>query len=497
MTDINSLIKTEDLDNISDNELYEIETEKVSSASDADSISESENDTHSSENESEYESDNDNDSDSSVEFHDLDDYNFQDNDEIIKSKNEILNEPIPDIANIKDISINLENQKYMKLGKVYKKIASLNKVIIESDISGNEYIIDISKAVLFKIKDNDTKVIGLISEIFGPITKPYYTISFKTEDLDIFNDIDMRDNIYILIDDNFKLIKTSNIKLLKGSDASNFNDEEVLDDKDIEFSDDEKEREWKKQQKNKKNNNGNKVEKGYVSRSSRNTNSNGSILDEKSIKDLDVNKLKMILGPAVVKKQVVPKVAPKATNNDNAEQQELIQKLNSLPKEELLNLITQMNNQNQQPKAQLPYQQPMNNQQQYAYPGYNMGYANPANMYPYMMQQYQQYPQQVNMQQQYPQQMNMPQQYHQQGYNQGLMGQQYPQQQFMQQGNPQMNQQQGNLQMNQQQGNPQMNQQQGNPQMNQQQGTPQMNNHQQSYNGGKSGYTFGQGLNQR
>ena len=91
MTDINSLIKTEDLDNISDNELYEIETEKVSSASDADSVSESENDTHSSENESEYESDNDNDSDSSVEFHDLDDYNLQDNDEIIKSKNEILN----------------------------------------------------------------------------------------------------------------------------------------------------------------------------------------------------------------------------------------------------------------------------------------------------------------------------------------------------------------------------------------------------------------------
>ena len=42
-----------------------------------------------------------------------------------------------------------------------------------------------------------------------------------------------------------------------------------------------------------------------------------------------------------------------------------------------------------------------------------------------------------------------------------------------------------------------MNQQQANPQMNQQQGTPQMSNYQQSYNGGKNGYTFGQGLNQR
>ena len=369
MTDITSLIKSEDLENISDNELYQTDKEETKSSS-SESSDNGSSDNESSDNESEYE-----DSDSSVDFHDLDQEGMNDLDDVIKSKNELLNEPIPDITNIKDIQINLENQKYMKLGKVYKKIASLNKIIIESEISGNEYIIDISKAILFNVKDEDTKVVGLISEIFGPITKPYYTISFKPEDLEIFNDVELRDSIYILIDDNFKLIKTSNIKLLKGSDASNFNDEEVLDEKDIEFSDDEKEREWKKQQKNKKNNNSNKIEKGYVSRSSRNANPTNSVLDEKNIKDLDVNKLKMILGPAVVKKQMTTKATPKPVNNEkteNTEQQELIQKLNSLPKEELLSLITQMNNQNQQPpiqQSQMAYQQQMQYQPQFGYPG--------------------------------------------------------------------------------------------------------------------------------
>ncbi|KAL6931012.1 hypothetical protein ACO0R3_004136 [Hanseniaspora guilliermondii] len=481
MSDINSIIKTEDLDNISDNDLYEVdEEENQSSVSQQSSNTENNSESnkssdHSSDSsdddQSEYE---DSDSDSSVDFHDLDD-DMPDNTEIIKSKNEILNEPIPDIDDIKNIKISLKDQKYMKLGKVYKKIISLNKIIVESDISGNEYIIDTSKAVLFKIIDDKARVVGLISEIFGPITKPYYTISFKPDDIDIFNDVEMRDDIYILIDENFKLIKTSNIKLLKGSDASNFNDEEVLDDKDIEFSDDEKEREWKKQQKNKKTNN--KVEKSYVSRSSRNTNT--STLEEKNVKDMDVNKLKMILGPAVVKKQAVTKPAPKNTAKNDTKQEELLQKLNSLPKEELVKLISQMNGSPQQTSA-VPYAQQMpnvmNNQPQFPYPGYNMAFQHTGNMYPYMIPQYQQYPQQgIPPQGIPPPGMQPP--YIPPNYGQGHMNQAYMQQ-YMPQGNQPMNIAQ-NLQHYPQPSN------------------TQMNNHQQNLNNSKSGYTFGQGLNKK
>lgn len=125
MSDINSIIKAEDLDNISDNDLYELDNEEKNSSdnpqsSDAENSSESENSSdNSSDSSSDNQSEYDDDSDSSVDFHDLDD-NMPDNTEIIKSKNEILNEPIPDIEDIKNIKIDIKDQKYMKLGKVYK-----------------------------------------------------------------------------------------------------------------------------------------------------------------------------------------------------------------------------------------------------------------------------------------------------------------------------------------------------------------------------------------
>ncbi|CAI8491577.1 unnamed protein product [Hanseniaspora opuntiae] len=116
MSDINSIIKAEDLDNISDNDLYELDNEEKNSSdnsqsSDAENSSESENSSdNSSDSSSDNQSEYDDDSDSSVDFHDLDD-NMPDNTEIIKSKNEILNEPIPDIEDIKNIKIDIKDQK--------------------------------------------------------------------------------------------------------------------------------------------------------------------------------------------------------------------------------------------------------------------------------------------------------------------------------------------------------------------------------------------------
>ncbi|XBW38712.1 hypothetical protein QEN19_004300 [Hanseniaspora menglaensis] len=316
--DDNDLIKQEDLANISDlgsdTDLYTIDKEdgdedEVIKKQKEDLSSSSSSDSS----DSEYQN---SDTSSNYSGDDINEDEDYDQDLLIKSKNEILNEPIKDISDIRDIFIDVKEQKNMKLGKIFKKINSMKKIIIESEISGNQYIIDTSKAILFTLNDKDeSKVLGYISEIFGPVTHPYYTIAFEEKNVDIFNNLEIKDLVYVLIDDNFKLIKTSSIKLLKGSDASNFNDEEV-DEKDIEFSDDEQEKEWKKQQKQKRSKKikqtGNdildptaKLEKGYVSRGDRKgkgKNESGLITEE-SLKNMDVNKLKVILGPAVLAKE--------------------------------------------------------------------------------------------------------------------------------------------------------------------------------------------------
>ncbi|OBA25906.1 NAF1-domain-containing protein [Hanseniaspora valbyensis NRRL Y-1626] len=457
IADENDLIKLEDLENVSDlgsdNELYTIDKEEEE---DDEEKNKSEyddeiNDSVSLSSDSSESSSNDSSDSSDFSGDDINEDEDEDSvqDLIIKSKNEILNEPIKDISDIRNITIDVKTQKNMKLGKIYKKIKSMKKIIIESDISGNEYIIDTSKAILFTL-DLDTdnvKVLGYISELFGPVTHPYYTIAFDEKNIDLFESLELKDPVYVLIDDNFKLIKTSSIKLLKGSDASNFNDEEV-DDKDLEFSDDEQEQEWKKQQKqkrsnkkNKQNNNENddddsmknernKIGKNYVSRGDRRgvkTTNDYDLLKEENLKNMDITKLKVILGPAVLTKE--KPVEKKQTNNiqtnSNKTETQTFNAQNpsiatpSFPVQN--NNIQQQQQQNMMMAQPLPYQSynnmPYGFPQQTAYGGI-----------PTMFQQQPFYgQQQLQPQQQYPQ------------YNQQQM---YMQQQYYQQTSPQMQQQQ-------------------------------------------------------
>lgn len=448
IADENDLIKLEDLENVSDlgsdNELYTIDKEEKNKSE----YDDESNDLDSSSSDSSESSSNDS-SDFSGDDINEDEDEDSVQDIIIKSKNEILNEPIKDISDIRNITIDVKTQKNMKLGKIYKKIKSMKKIIIESDISGNEYIIDTSKAILFTL-DLDTdkaKVLGYISELFGPVTHPYYTIAFDEKNIDLFESLELKDPVYVLIDDNFKLIKTSSIKLLKGSDASNFNDEEV-DDKDLEFSDDEQEQEWKKQQKqkrsnkkNKQNNNENgdddsmknernKIGKNYVSRGDRRgvkTTNDYDLLKEENLKNMDITKLKVILGPAVLTKE--KPVEKKQTNNmqtnSNKTETQTINAQN--PSIATPNFPAQSNN------IQQPQQQNMMMAQPLPYQSYNnMPYGFPQQTayggIPTMFQQQPFYSQQqLQPQQQYPQ------------YNQQQM---YMQQQYYQQPPPQMQQQQ-------------------------------------------------------
>lgn len=431
----NNLIKIEDLENVSDigsdKDLYTIDDddekkEVANAASESESnydiTSSSSDDSNSTSSES-----------SDFSGDDVNEDEESEKDVIIKSKNEMLSEPVKDISDIKDIEIDINEQKNMKLGKIYKKIKSMRKIIIESDISGNEYVIDTSKAILFGLNDNNSaKVLGYISEIFGPVTRPYYTIAFEEKNIDLFNCLELKDPIYVLIDDNFKLIKTSNIKLFKGSDASNFNDEEV-DDKDMEFSDDEQEQSWKKQQKMKRSKKTtqlddgsmiterNKYDKGYISRGDRrihkNTNDN-NLITEENLKTMDINKLKVILGPAVLakekpantKKSVISKPQSQNTlpqfNNPavNSEFNTLTNAGHMLSNSMEPQHMSQTNELHQQLMVAQQFSQ--HNNMQYNYPQQSYG-GNP------MMYQQQQYAY-FGAQQMYPQQSYNPQLYYNQ-----------------------------------------------------------------------------------
>lgn len=439
-TEDNNLIKIEDLENVSDiasdTELYTIDDDdEIKKETSTAATSESSYDITSSLSE---ESNSDS---SDFSGDDINEDEESENDIIIKSKNEMISESVKDISDIKDIEIDVTEQKNMRLGKIYKKIKSMRKIIIESDISGNEYVIDTSKAILFALNDNNSaKVLGYISEIFGPVTRPYYTIAFEEKNIDLFDCLDLKDPIYVLIDDNFKLIKTSNIKLFKGSDASNFNDEEV-DDKDMEFSDDEKEQSWKKQQKLKRSKKNKQLEnesmisekdrldKGYISRGDRrvhkNTNDN-NLITEENLKTMDINKLKVILGPAVLAKEkpaenkmsVIGKSVPQNTapqyNNPAVNSQ-----FNTLPNTGHMpsnsvdhHHMPQTNDLQQQ--MMLSHQFPQHNNIQYTYPQQPYG-GNP------MLYQQQQYPY-FGAQQIYPQQTYNPHLY----YNQPQVQSQVP-----------------------------------------------------------------------
>nr|XP_033797483.1 H/ACA ribonucleoprotein complex non-core subunit NAF1 [Geotrypetes seraphini]XP_033797490.1 H/ACA ribonucleoprotein complex non-core subunit NAF1 [Geotrypetes seraphini]XP_033797501.1 H/ACA ribonucleoprotein complex non-core subunit NAF1 [Geotrypetes seraphini] len=102
-------------------------------------------------------------------------------------------------------------------------------------------------SILFK---EDGLAIGKIFEIFGPVSRPFYMLRFKTSERIEHKGINLHDTVYFApsIEDFTKYIFIEQLKKQKGSDASWMNDQEPPAEA-LDFSDDEQEKHAKQTKK--------------------------------------------------------------------------------------------------------------------------------------------------------------------------------------------------------------------------------------------------------
>jgi H/ACA ribonucleoprotein complex non-core subunit NAF1 len=112
--------------------------------------------------------------------------------------------------------------------------------VIKADVSGEFKVLDAGSVLCLE----DRTVIGAIAETLGPVRKPLYTVAF-TNEADLEECKTSTGTTVYYVDDHSSYVFTKPLQLVKGSDASNVHDEEIAYD-DVEFSDDEKEAEYKR-----------------------------------------------------------------------------------------------------------------------------------------------------------------------------------------------------------------------------------------------------------
>ncbi|KLP09394.1 nuclear assembly factor NAF1 [Fusarium fujikuroi] len=157
----------------------------------------------------------------------------------VRTKNEIPEEVIPK----PDVTITSE-MKMEELGAIEHIVE--NMMLIKAFTPGEYQVLD-SGSVLCTA---ERVVIGAIADTIGKVLQPMYTVRF-TSDQDIKDlGLEVGQTVYYPTD-HAAYVFTEPLKNMKGSDASNLHDEEVGDDE-MEFSDDEKEAEYKRAIKQKK-----------------------------------------------------------------------------------------------------------------------------------------------------------------------------------------------------------------------------------------------------
>ncbi|KAL2267224.1 hypothetical protein VTJ83DRAFT_4501 [Remersonia thermophila] len=156
-----------------------------------------------------------------------------------RTKNEMEEEalPIPDVTITPDMPIE-------RLGEIQFVVE--NTLVIKSSQPGKEKVLDMG-SVLCK---EDRAVIGALADIIGNVESPMYTVLYKddskikelgiTAGMPVFYSVQHANYVF-----------TQPLREVKGTDASNLHDEEVGPEE-MEFSDDEKEAEYKRALKMKK-----------------------------------------------------------------------------------------------------------------------------------------------------------------------------------------------------------------------------------------------------
>lgn len=152
----------------------------------------------------------------------------------------------PDIVMTDDMAIT-------SLGKIENIVENL-AVIKGNDTAATE-VMEVESVLC----NDDRKVIGVIQNILGKVDEPRYIVAFTNEqDIQAFG-LQVGSNVNY-VNSHSKTVFTQGLRT-KGTDASNIHDEEVAED-DMDFSDDEKEAEFKRKNKESK-----KAGRGALSRS--------------------------------------------------------------------------------------------------------------------------------------------------------------------------------------------------------------------------------------
>jgi H/ACA ribonucleoprotein complex non-core subunit NAF1 len=140
-----------------------------------------------------------------------------------------------------DITVT-ETTKITELGKVESIVGNL--VVVKAKMSGDEQVLESGSALCLQ----NRTVVGKVSEQIGRVEEPRYSFGFndaaELETLGI-----QKDTPIYYVDEHSTFTETEPIRRQKHTDASNLHDEETND---VEFSDDEKEAEYKREQKAKK-----------------------------------------------------------------------------------------------------------------------------------------------------------------------------------------------------------------------------------------------------
>ncbi|KAK0643385.1 Gar1/Naf1 RNA binding region-domain-containing protein [Cercophora newfieldiana] len=154
----------------------------------------------------------------------------------LRTKNEIPDDVLPK----PDVTITPE-MEISPIGNVQFIVE--NTAVIKSQNPGEFQVLE-RGSVLCK---EDRTVVGALTDILGNVRSPVYILRFATEEEIKELGLEVGTAIFYS-NDHAVYAFTQELKQVKGTDASNLHDEEVGADE-MEFSDDEKEAEYKRQQK--------------------------------------------------------------------------------------------------------------------------------------------------------------------------------------------------------------------------------------------------------
>ncbi|KAH8597219.1 Gar1/Naf1 RNA binding region-domain-containing protein [Bisporella sp. PMI_857] len=161
--------------------------------------------------------------------------------EPMQTKNELDEEVLPK----PDVTITPE-MKIHELGEVLTIVEGpVTTVTIKAGESGEVPRLDTGSVLC----SQDRIVIAAISDVFGPVPQPFYTMRFK-DAAEVTKAGLSKGTLVFYSELHAKYVFPNDLRRFKGTDASNIHDEEV-DDKEMEFSDDEEERAFKARQKEK------------------------------------------------------------------------------------------------------------------------------------------------------------------------------------------------------------------------------------------------------